>query len=110
MPIEYIKEKYFNLWYEYYHKMLIENFNQGNNAIHLLLQYQKIQNGNMSVLKNKISNLETKINQLNTKIITLEQEIKKENIFQKIFSVRNIDGHKIFTILFIKMKFKIKKK
>lgn len=107
---EYANEKDFNLWNEYYHKMLLENFYEGNNAIYLLSQYQIIQNANITVLKHNIYNLKKKINKLKNKITTLEEESKKENIFQKIFSIRNDDCHKIIKILFLKMKFKMKNK
>ena len=115
--LEISNEKDFKLWYKYFN-MLPDNDFKASKAIGICIQYQKIQNNNTLELKNKINELQKENNILKSNISNLSNEVnklnklmeKKENVFQKIFSVKNRDGHKIITMMFLKMKFKVKNK
>ena len=63
-----------------YFKMLPNSNLKKSKAVELSRQYRKIQNKNIM------------------------------NVIQKIFSIKNKDGHKVVTIMFIKMKFRLKNK
>ncbi len=100
--LEFTHGRDLDLWFKYFN-MLIEDNYQGENATNLGLLCHKFQNNAILTLNNRIDNLQHQIYQLNN------NNNKKENILQKIFSVKNRDGHKVVTILFIKMKFKKEK-
>ena len=85
-------------------ELMQKDFNYDDKINSVTTQCSRV-SSKLEMQEKEIAYLKTKVAQLNSKIIMMSNT---PSILQQIFSVRNINGHKVWTVLGFQFKFKIK--